>query len=69
MVKLGVMNTTLESRVAELEKKVAELSAEILRQQPVAKDWRKTVGMLVDDELSREADRLGAEWRAQQREP
>ena len=63
------MNTDLENRVAELEKRVAELTAENRRCQPVAKDWRHTVGTLVDDELSRQVDRLGAELRAGQCEP
>ena len=63
------MNTTLEIRVTELEKQVAELTTEVRRNQPVPKDWRNTVGMLVDDELAREVDRRGAELRAGQREP
>lgn len=60
------MSTKLESRVAELEKQVAELTAETRRRQPAVKDWRHTVGTLVDDELSREVDRLGARLRAEQ---
>ena len=63
------MNTKLEIRVTELEKQVAELTTEVRRNQPVPKDWRNTVGMLVDDELAREVDRRGAELRAGQREP
>ena len=31
----------------------------------VAKDWRATVGGMPDDDLSREAARLGREWREQ----
>ena len=60
---------TVEQRLAELEKQVAELRATVLRLTLKKKDWRSTVGTLVDDEISREADRLGAEYRAQQREP
>ena len=60
---------TVEQRLAELEKQFAELRATVLRLTPKKKDWRSTVGALVDDEISREADRLGAEYRAQQREP
>ena len=60
---------TVEQRLAELEKQFAELRATVLRLTPKKKDWRSTVGTLVDDEISREADRLGAEYRAQQREP
>jgi len=29
------------------------------------KDWRLTVGMFPDDEMSREAESLGREWREQ----
>ena len=60
---------TIEHRLAELEKQVAELRATVLRLTPNGKDWRSTVGPLVDDEISREADRLGAEYRAHQRDP
>ena len=63
------MNTKLENRAAESEKQVLELNVETRRHQPVVKDWRHTVGTLVDDELSRQVDRLGAELRAGQREP
>lgn len=59
---------TVEQRLAELEKQCAELRATILKATPKKKDWRSTVGTLVDDEISREADRLGAEYRTQQRE-
>ena len=53
----------------ELEKKVADLSATVLRLTPQKKDWRSTIGKLREDELSKEADRLGREYRKQQREP
>ena len=60
---------TVEQRLAELEKQFAELRATVLKLTPKKKDWRSTVGTLVDDEISREADQLGADYRAQQREP
>ena len=60
---------TVEQRLDKLEKQFAELRATVFRLTPKEKDWRSTVGTLVDDEISREADRLGAEYRAQQREP
>ncbi len=63
------MAETIDKRVGELERKVADLSAVVLRLTPQRKDWRATVGMLREDELSREADRLGREYRQQQREP
>jgi hypothetical protein len=60
------MSQTLEKRVDELEKKMAELSAEVLELRPLKRDWRATVGSLPDDELTREAERLGREYRQQQ---
>ena len=60
------MSQMLEKRVEELEKKVAELSAQVLDLRPARKDWRRTVGSLPDDELTREAERLGREYRQQQ---
>ena len=63
---LRAMPQTLEQRVEELEKKVAGLSAEILGLQPRKKDWRRTVGTMEDDEITRSAERLGREYRKQQ---
>ena len=63
---LRAMPVTLEKRVEELEKKVAELSAEVLGLQPRKKDWRRTAGTLEDDETTRSAERLGREYRKQQ---
>ena len=61
-----VMSQTLEERVEGLEKKVAELSAQVLELRPIKKDWRRTVGCMPDDEMTREAERLGREYRKQQ---
>lgn len=60
------MPQTIEKRVEDLEKQVAELSAQILDLRPRKKDWQRTAGSLADDELSREAERLGREYRQQQ---
>jgi hypothetical protein len=60
------MAQTLEQRVEELEHKLAELSAQILDLRPRRKDWRRTVGSLDDDEMTRNAERLGREYREQQ---
>ena len=60
------MSQPIEQRVEDLEKKVAELSAQILGLQPPKKDWRRTAGSLRDDELTREAERLGREYRQHQ---
>lgn len=35
------------------------LCAPVIGAKPTAKDWRRTVGVMPDDELSREAQRLG----------
>jgi archaellum component FlaC len=60
------MPQTLEQRVQELEKQVAELRAKVLGLRSLKKDWRRTVGSMPDDELTREAERLGREYRQQQ---
>jgi len=56
------MSQMLEKRVDVLEKRVAELAA-IVGSQLRKKDWPTTVGTLPDDEISREADRLGRDYR------
>lgn len=56
---------TLEDRLADLEQQFVELRADVLNLVPKPKDWRTTVGMMPDDAISREADRLGREWREQ----
>ena len=60
------MSQTLEKRVDELERKVAELIAKTLDLRPRQKDWRRTVGTMTDDEMAREAERLGREYRQEQ---
>jgi len=39
------------------------LKHEVLGLKPRAKSWRQTVVMIPDDELSRNAEKLGREWR------
>ncbi len=53
----------IEERFARLEKQFSELRAQVLGLQSPPKDWRRTVGMMPDDEMSRSAARLGREWR------
>ena len=61
------MNQTLEERVKALEEKIAELeAARIPGLKPVKKDWLSTFGSIPDDESSREAERLGREYREAQ---
>jgi hypothetical protein len=59
------MSQTLEERVAELERKVAELTSQPTS-LPKNKDWRRTVGAFKDDPHFDEAVRLGREYREQQ---
>ena len=37
-----------------------------IREVGLKKDWRRTVGCMPDDEITREAARLGREYRKQQ---
>ncbi len=55
---------TIEERLARIEREFDELKHQ-LHGVPHIKDWRKVVGMIPDDELSRSAERLGREWRVQ----
>lgn len=56
-------NAILQGCIDELEKEFVELRNRVIGIKPVKKDRRRTVGMMPDDELSREAQSLGAEWR------
>jgi hypothetical protein len=62
------MKGTVEDRVTDLENEVRALKASLLAGKQPVKDWRRTVGMLPDDEISHEADRLGMHWRREQRD-
>ena len=54
----------LEQEIADLKKRLERLEAKV---KPVAKPtWRDAFGAMKDDEISREAARLGAEYRAQE---
>ena len=59
------MLQTLEKRLTELEKKVAELSAQPIRSNH-KKDWRRTIGVFRNDPDFEEAVRLGREYREEQ---
>lgn len=63
------MQTTLEERVAELEKQVAELRRPEAKPRPAIKDWRQAVGMMEDTPFAREADALGEAYRRAQTHP
>ena len=54
----------IEEELAELRQRVKRLEARV---RPVAKStWSEAFGAMKEDELSREAARLGAEWREQE---
>jgi len=59
---------SLQERFDALEREFAIVRDRVLEIKPVKKEWRNTVGMMPDDELSREAQNLGAEWRKGERE-
>jgi len=51
----------MEQTLADLKKRVEKLEA---RTKPAAKaSWRDVIGFAKDDDLFREAMRLGAQWR------
>jgi hypothetical protein len=54
-------------RLAALERQFELLRDEVLGLKAVKKDWRSTVGIIPDDEMSRSAFRLGREWRKRQK--
>ncbi|MEK7949691.1 hypothetical protein [Luteolibacter soli] len=59
------MASTLSTRLAELEQKVAALSDKVEQ----SKDWRTAVGKLRDTKLNREADEVARQIRASGEEP
>jgi hypothetical protein len=59
------MEATIDQRLARLEREFDILRHQVLLLKPAKKDWRQTVGVMQDDELSRSAERLGREWREQ----
>ena len=61
------MSTTIEERVAILEKELIRLK-HIIQGTRVEKDWRKTFGMSANDPGFDEMIRLGREIRAQDQE-
>jgi hypothetical protein len=66
IVYIRSMAQTMEQRVEELERRISELTKQVLNLRPANKDWRSTVGSMPDDEMTREAERLGREYRKQQ---
>jgi hypothetical protein len=58
-------NDTIEERMTRIELEFDALKNQVLDSKPQVKDWRRTVGAMPDDEISRSAERLGQEWRKQ----
>ena len=54
----------IEQELAEVKMRLAKLEAQVAKKPGQA--WREIVGTMKDDALSREAARLGAEYRARQ---
>ena len=62
----SAMSQTLEKRVEELEREFSDLRAQMLDLRRRKQNWRSTVGTLENDEMTREAERLGREYRKEQ---
>ena len=54
---------TVEERLTRIELEFEELKHQVIGVKPMVKDWRQTVGAIPDDEVSRNAEKLGREWR------
>jgi hypothetical protein len=67
MSKTVTRPPTMESRLAKLERGFDALRDQVLGLKAVRKDWKSTVGMLPDDEMTRSAFRRAAAWRKRQR--
>jgi hypothetical protein len=68
VAKRGTDWHSIAMGVEAIEQKLAELTARVERLekkvQPGANPtWREIIGTIPDDEISREAARLGEEWR------
>lgn len=56
---------SVEERLTRIEHEFDVLKHEVLSLKPLTKSWRQTVGAIPDDELSRNAEKLGRDWREQ----
>jgi hypothetical protein len=57
----------LEQRVAELERRLEAVEAKTFTKKPKGA-WRELIGWAKDDDLHRDAARLGAEWHQRMNE-
>ena len=67
MKKLIGESSSVEKRLEALECEFAMLRDQVLGLKPITKDWRATVGIVPDDDLTRSAYRRGAAWRKRQK--
>jgi hypothetical protein len=67
MSKSAATTSSVETRLATLEREFEALRDQLLGLKPVKRDWRATVGVLPDDEMTRSAFRRGAAWRKRRR--
>jgi hypothetical protein len=64
--RAAMSTKAIEQKLVELAERVKRLE-DRERPKPVAKDdWWKVAGTVVPNELTQEAARLGAEWRAKE---
>ena len=56
----------LEQKLAELERRLKAVESRTFERQP-GEGWRAIVGTIPEDEITREAARLGREWRESER--
>lgn len=63
MSKTVVKRASVGKRLATLESEFEALREKVLGLTPTPKDWRSTVGILPDDNLSRRAMKSGTRWR------
>lgn len=57
----------LVDRIAALEQEMATMKAANARRYAIEKPYLKSAGMLPDDEITRDAERLGRAWRKRQK--
>ena len=57
---------SLEVRIAELEKELAELRVRLDKVEP-KKDWRRTFGMFTGDEIMKQIDAQALKYREEDR--
>lgn len=57
-----------QQRLDLLERQVDALRDQVIGLKPVKKNWRRAIGLMPDNEISRSAARLGEQWRKRQKQ-